>query len=181
MIDIKLVFSLSLPRPLILLITYLHWVNYTIIALEIMHWSGLQVICKTVNNMCLIMSYHPAQELQILEHHKDIFLALFFFSYIWRFMLNCKITTSALFAGDTKLFVSGTNLQTIASNINHGLIYISPWLKVNQLSLPVTKHSRRCWQIRSQKLLRWKVGHSHIVMTITTVTILPFVLFRTCI
>ena len=43
----------------------------------------------------------------------------------------CKYTTPILFADDTNLFISGSDIKTMESNINNELIEISLWLKVN--------------------------------------------------
>ena len=50
-----------------------------------------------------------------------------------------KFTTPVLFADDTNLFSSGTDLPAMANNINYELEQISLWLKVNKLSLNVKK------------------------------------------
>ena len=51
----------------------------------------------------------------------------------------CKYTTPILFADDTNLFISGSDIKTMESNINNELIEISLWLKVNKLSLNIKK------------------------------------------
>ena len=51
----------------------------------------------------------------------------------------CKNTTPILFADDTNLFSSGTDLQLLESQINEDLVQISLWLKGNKLSLNIKK------------------------------------------
>ena len=64
---------------------------------------------------------------------------LFFFIYINDLCAICKNTTPILFADDTNLFSSGTDLQLLESQINEDLVQISLWLKVNKLSLNIKK------------------------------------------
>ena len=49
----------------------------------------------------------------------------------------CKHTTPILFADDTNLFSSGTNLDMMESIINDDLSHISEWPKVNKRSLNI--------------------------------------------
>ena len=64
---------------------------------------------------------------------------LLFLIYINDLCSACKFTTPVLFADDTNLFSSGTDLPAMANNINYELEQISLWLKVNKLSLIVKK------------------------------------------
>ena len=51
----------------------------------------------------------------------------------------CKFSSPILFADDTNLFFGGTNMGIMEKEINEELIHISLWLKINKLSLNVTK------------------------------------------
>ena len=51
----------------------------------------------------------------------------------------CKKTSPFLFADDTNLFKSGTDLVQIIRETNEELEDISLWLKVNKLSLNIKK------------------------------------------
>ena len=64
---------------------------------------------------------------------------LLFLIYINDLCSACNFTTPVLFADDTNLFSSGTDLPAMANNINYELEQISLWLKVNKLSLNVKK------------------------------------------
>ena len=64
---------------------------------------------------------------------------LLFLIYINDLCTVCKFTAPVLFADDTNLFSSGTNVPAMVNNINHELEQISLWLKVNKLSLNVKK------------------------------------------
>ena len=64
---------------------------------------------------------------------------LLFLIYINDLCAVCKNTTPILFADDTNLFSSGTDLQLLESQINEDLVQISLWLKVNKLSLNIKK------------------------------------------
>ena len=64
---------------------------------------------------------------------------LLFLIYINDLCNICKHTTPILFADDTNLFSSGTNLDMMESIINDELSHISEWLKVNKLSLNIKK------------------------------------------
>ena len=50
-------------------------------------------------------------------------------------------TTPILFADDTNLFCSGSDVRILENNINNELSQISLWLKVNKLSLNIKKDS----------------------------------------
>ena len=64
---------------------------------------------------------------------------LLFLIYINDLCSAYKFTMPVLFADDTNLFSSGTDLPAMANNINYELEQISLWLKVNKLSLNVKK------------------------------------------
>ena len=51
----------------------------------------------------------------------------------------CKYTTPTLFADDTNLFCSCSDIKTMENNIDNELTQISLWLKVNKLSLKIKK------------------------------------------
>ena len=46
---------------------------------------------------------------------------------------------SLLFADDTNLFASGTDLESLQTCVNNDLLTITEWLKANKLSLNVKK------------------------------------------
>ena len=64
---------------------------------------------------------------------------LLFLIYINDLCSVCKHTTPILFADDTNLFCSGSDVKTLENNINNELSQISLWLKFNKLSLNITK------------------------------------------
>ena len=64
---------------------------------------------------------------------------LLFLIYINDLCNICKHTTPILFADDTNLFSSGTNLDTMESINNDELSHIYEWLKVNKLYLNMKK------------------------------------------
>ena len=64
---------------------------------------------------------------------------LLFLIYINDLCNICKLTTPILFADDTNLFSSGTDLDIMECIINEELTHISEWLKVNKLSLNIKK------------------------------------------
>ena len=66
----------------------------------------------------------------------------------------CKDTTAILFADDTNLFKSGTEINVMERDINDELRNISVWLKVNKLSLNVDK---TYYMILSQKKQKGKI------------------------
>ena len=45
-----------------------------------------------------------------------------------------------VFADDTKLFFSNSNIKALFATVNHELEKISPWFIVNRLSLNVKKN-----------------------------------------
>ena len=64
---------------------------------------------------------------------------LLFLLYINDLSAACKFSSPILFADDTNLFFSGTNMEIMEKEINEELIHISLWLKINKLSLNVKK------------------------------------------
>ena len=74
---------------------------------------------------------------------------LLFLIYINDLCSMCKYTTPILFADDTNLFCSGSDIKTMESNINNELTEISLWLKVNKLSLNIKK---TLWCFQRKKL-----------------------------
>ena len=64
---------------------------------------------------------------------------LLFLIYINDLCNICKLTTPILFADDTNLFSSGTDLDIMECIINEELTHISEWLKVNKFSLNTNK------------------------------------------
>ena len=64
---------------------------------------------------------------------------LLFLIYINDLHVVCKNTFPILFADDTNLFTTGTDLDVMQSTLNEELNEISTWLKVNKLSLNVNK------------------------------------------
>ena len=65
---------------------------------------------------------------------------LLFLIYINDSCSICKHTTPILFADDTNLFCSGSDVKMLENNINNELSQISLWLKVNKLSLNIKKN-----------------------------------------
>ena len=78
---------------------------------------------------------------------------LWFLIYINDLYSACKDTTAILFADDTNLFKSGTDINAMERDINE-LRNISVWLKVNKLSLNVDK---TYYMILARKKLKGKI------------------------
>ena len=64
---------------------------------------------------------------------------LLFLLYINDLPNVCKSADPILFADDTNLFINGSNLIDLQTEINSELLEISTWLKINKLSLNVRK------------------------------------------
>ena len=64
---------------------------------------------------------------------------LLFLLYINDLPNVCKSADPILFADDTNLFMNGSNLIDLQTEINSELLEISTWLKINKLSLNVSK------------------------------------------
>ena len=64
---------------------------------------------------------------------------ILFLVYINDLAKICRNTLPFLFADDTNLFISGSNLPQIEEMLNQELQEISLWLKVNKLSLNIKK------------------------------------------
>ena len=64
---------------------------------------------------------------------------LLFLIYINDLCSACVNTMPLLFADDTNLFASGTDLESLQTCVNKDLLAIAEWLKANKLSLNVKK------------------------------------------
>ena len=64
---------------------------------------------------------------------------LLFLIYINDLAGICKHTMPIFFADDSNLFVNGTDLKVMESQLNDDLYSVSTWLKVNKLSLNIDK------------------------------------------
>ena len=64
---------------------------------------------------------------------------LLFLIYINDLCSICVNTMPLLFADDTNLFASGTDLKSLQACVNKDLSAIAEWLKANKLSLNVKK------------------------------------------
>ena len=64
---------------------------------------------------------------------------LLFLMYINYLCSACVDTIPLLFADDTNLFASGTDLESLQACVNKDLLTITEWLKANKLSLNVKK------------------------------------------
>ena len=67
----------------------------------------------------------------------------------------CKLTTPILFADDTNLFSSGTDVDIMECIINEELTHISEWLKVNKLSLNTNKTQYMVFTKKEEKITNW--------------------------
>ena len=71
---------------------------------------------------------------------------LLFLIYMNDWCSVCKHTIPILFADDTNLFSSGSDVNILEGNINNELSQISLWLKVNKLSLNIKRLIIWCLQ-----------------------------------
>ena len=71
--------------------------------------------------------------------------SLTFFIYINDICIMCKNTKPVLFAHDTNMFTSGYNATSLQHAVNNDLAIIAEWLKVNKLSLNITKTHFMCF------------------------------------
>ena len=105
-----------------------------------MLWNGSKVILEDVSSMLHIMGYLPWKNtISCGIPQGSILGPLLFLLYINDLSAACKFSSPILFADDTNLFFSGTNMEIMEKEINAELIHISLWLKINKLSLNVKK------------------------------------------
>ena len=64
---------------------------------------------------------------------------LLFLLYINALPNVCKSADPVLFADDTNLFINGSNIIDLQTEINSELLEISTWIKINQLYLNMRK------------------------------------------
>ena len=58
-----------------------------------------------------------------------------------------------IFADDSNLFVNGTDLKVMESQLNDDLCSVSTWLKVNKLSLNIDKTQFMIFQDRNIRII----------------------------
>ena len=96
-----------------------------------------------INNRYQFVAYNGVssdkKEVKCGAPHGSIPGPLLFLNYINDLSDLCKCSLLILFADDTNLFNHGTYLSVIENAFNKALIDISKWLKVNKLSLNITK------------------------------------------
>ena len=105
-----------------------------------MPWNGLKVTCLVVNNILHITDIHQALNILLVVCHKGLFLGrCYFFIHINDLQKVCNSSTPILFADDTNLFYKSHDQSILEKQINNELRQVSLWLKVNKLSLNVSK------------------------------------------
>ena len=76
-----------------------------------------------------------------------------FLIYINDLAAICKHTMPIFFADDSNLFVNGTDLKDMESQLNDDLFSDSTWLKVNKLSLNIDKTQFMIFQERNIRII----------------------------
>ena len=64
---------------------------------------------------------------------------LLFLIYINDFVRSSDVFSFILFADDSNLFISNSNLTTLVNTVNYELKKVSDWFAVNKLSLNIKK------------------------------------------
>ena len=86
------------------------------------------------------MIVNPRNNISDVVYHKGPYwVHLLFLIYINDLCSTCVNTMPLLFADDTNLFASGTDLKSLQACVNKDLSAIAEWLKANKLSLNVKK------------------------------------------
>ena len=104
--------------------------------LEVVLYLGLKVILQIVNNTGVSST---TKNIRCGVPQESRLGPLLFLIYINDLYSACKDTTAIIFADDTNLFKSGTDINPMERDINDELRNISVWLKINKLSLNVDK------------------------------------------
>ena len=73
------------------------------------------------------------------EVPQDSILGPLLFLFTLMSLRSSDLLTFIMFADDTNLFMSNIDLKTLICNVNDELSKVSRWLKVNKLSLNITK------------------------------------------
>ena len=76
---------------------------------------------------------------------------LLFLLYINDVVHVSKLAEIIMFADDTNIFFSGTNLDSLINQVNDELEKLSNWFKVNKLSLNVKKTNYMIFRARNRK------------------------------
>ena len=122
-------------------------VNHAIL-LDKLHHYGIRGVAHSwfknyLTNRHQFVTYNGAKsKLKVINcgvPQGSILGPLLFLIYINDLVSVCKSTMPIMFADDTSLFASGTDIHVIEDTINKELSNISTWLKVNRLSLNVKK------------------------------------------
>ena len=78
---------------------------------------------------------------------------LLFLIYINDFVKSSDIFSFILFADDSNLFISHSNINTLLEMVNHELISVSSWFRVNKLSLSINKTNYMLFSNSANELL----------------------------
>ena len=78
---------------------------------------------------------------------------LLFVLYINDIVYSSDVLNFVMFADDTNLFLSNSNLTDLITKINEELSKISMWLKLNKLSLNIKKTHYMLFHVRQKKLI----------------------------
>jgi hypothetical protein len=118
---------------------------------------------------CIINNHHSKKQLINCGVPQGSILGpLLFLIYINDLPNISTKLTSVLFADDSNLFADGPNLSILQDQINNELPKLSEWLKVNRLSLNISKTQVMIFGPKKDPLLRAKVMIDGI--TLDTVT-----------
>ena len=129
-------------KHLILWITAFYLINCIVMVYVVLRINGSSATCPIVNNQLCIMDMNLNSKWSIVVFHKGLYWDLCSFSYIS--YINDLTNVSSffmpiLFADDTNLFCTGTDLKESIRLVNEEISKIYDWVNANKLSLNIDK------------------------------------------
>ena len=109
-------------------------------AYGVIFWSCVQVIGKTERNLLPTMEKKTETKHIICGVPQGSILGpLLFIAYMNDIFQASKYLYNILYADDTSILLSGSDLQKLVREINRELELISEWFKANKLTLNIEK------------------------------------------
>ena len=134
-------------------------VNHTIFIEKLEHYGirgiALEWFKNYLTNRSQIVKYNnilsTKQTILCGVPQGSVLGPLLFLLYINDIHRSSKLLSFFLFADDTNIFYSNSNIHTLTKTVNEELKNVSDWLKANKLSLHIKKTRSLIFKTRNKK------------------------------